>query len=83
MTRLPWVGTRTSIGLIGAVRLHRLRPVGDAVLVAQLVGNVLEGLRQVLHLEREEGQPAGFGREVLQDLVAVGLRCRVRLVEIV
>ena len=37
----------------------------------QLIGDVLEGLRQILRLEREEGQAAGFFREVAQNFVAI------------
>src|ERR1017187_3715244 len=64
-------------GLVAAVGFHVLGTVIDVVLVPQLVGDVFEGLREVLHLEGEERLPAGLGGQVLQDLVAVGLDLRV------
>ena len=38
--------------MIEPVRLERLGAVEDIVLAPQLIGDVLERLRQVLHLER-------------------------------
>src|SRR5664280_2556272 len=53
------------------VGLQWLGPVGDVVLMAQFVGDVLERLVQVLHLEREEGAPTGFLRQVPEYLIAI------------
>src|ERR1035438_10824966 len=54
-----------------SVRLQRFGPVGDVVLVAQLVGDVFERLLQVFHLEGEECLAPGLRRQVLQHLIAV------------
>ena len=58
--------------VIQSVGLHRLRAVQHVVLMPQLIGDVLERLRQIRRLEREERLAAGLLREVFQDLVAVG-----------
>src|ERR1035438_944588 len=54
-----------------SVRLQRFGPVGDVVLVAQLVGDVFERLLQIFHLEGEECLATGLRRQVLQHLIAV------------
>ena len=53
------------------VRLERLRTVEDIVLTPQLIGDILEVLRQILHFEREEGLTASFRCEIPQHLIAI------------
>ena len=69
--------------MIQAVGAQRIRPVEHVVLVPQLIGDVLERLRQVLRLEGEERHAAGLFRVALQHLVAAGFEMRVMLVEMV
>src|SRR5262245_55801737 len=56
-------------GVIQTIGLERIGAVQHVVLVAQLVGDVLKALRQVLRLEGKEGLAAGLGREPAQDTV--------------
>src|SRR6266849_279320 len=46
--------------------------VGDGVLVAELVADVLEGLVEIVDVVGEEGAAAGFLGDIVQDFVALG-----------
>src|SRR5712691_13564826 len=46
--------------------------VGDGVLVAELVADILEGLIEVVDVIGEEGAAAGFLGDIVQDFVAFG-----------
>ena len=48
--------------------------IGDGILVAQLVPNVLEGLVQIVDVIGEKRAPTGLFREVVENLVAFGER---------
>src|SRR5258708_19718133 len=46
--------------------------VGEGILVAQLVANILKRLVQIVHVIRIEGAPPGLFRQRLHNFVAVG-----------
>src|SRR5690348_101411 len=58
-------------GMEEAIGLHRFEPVGNVVLMAQFVGDVLEGLLEIFHFEREESASAGFRGVILENLVPI------------
>ena len=68
--------------MIKSVGLHRLRAVQHVVLMAQFVRDILEGLRQIRRLEREECLASRLLREVFQ-ILSPSVSMRVILVEIV
>src|SRR5689334_13619114 len=55
-----------------AVKLRMRRDVGDGILIAQLVADVLEGLVEIVDVIRKECAAACFVSQVLQNLIAFG-----------
>src|SRR5262245_2980458 len=48
------------------------RAVGDGVLIAQFVADVLERLIEIVHVVGEKGAATGFFGEVLENFIAFG-----------
>ena len=58
--------------VVAAVENVIVRKIGDRILIAQLVADVLERLIQIIHVIGIKGAAAGFFREFLKNLVAIG-----------
>src|SRR5580704_6368450 len=64
------LGNFNADAVVAAVENVVRRNVGNGILIAKFIANILEGLIQIIHVIRKESAPAGIVRQVLQNLVA-------------